>query len=289
MNISTIAKSAGFLLLSILLCCPPSLAGTITYLADPTGAPAGITGKAELKKLGSVTLGRGRVTFTGNEVDVTVIPEWQFDRESVLSGYLLHTSAVLKDNELLINGLAYFDSGDWLSYIDDPKRIDAVTTNTGEVRGKINSVTPFALEMTTEAGDKQTILLQEIADVDSARVYHFSLPAMAPGPTHITTTQFEGQSANLTMSPTTHVFRLAALKKDLEAQGDGDISTRNLILISSVLAAANMAQCLPEIFMLARQPHWSRLAQSKEFETLTNQYYAPQYPIPVPFPRGVAF
>jgi hypothetical protein len=279
------------LLLTALLLCPAAMAAPINYVADPTGAPASINGKVELKKLGGVTLERGRATFAGNSVDVTVIPEWQFDRESVLTGTLLHTSALLKDNELLINGLAYFDSGDWLSYIDDPKRTDIVTTNNGEVRGKITSVTPFVLEMTTESGDKRSIFLREISDVDSARAYHFLLPAVVVSHTHNTVAQqlFEGQSTKLTMSPTTRVFRLAALKKDLAAQGDGDMSVGSLILIGTVLSAANMAQCLPEIFMLARQPHWSRLAMSKEYQTLTNPTVAPEPPIPVPLPRGVAF
>lgn len=320
--ISSLNKIAGAIVLStllVLLSCPGVFAGTINYVADPTGGPASVTGKIELTKIGSISLNRGRAIFSGNTVEVTVIPEWMFDRESVFSGYLLHTSTTQKGNELLVNGLAYFDSGDWLSYIDDPKREDVIMTGTGEVRGKIVSVTPFALEMDTSVGTPsatpsgssgtppgktssntiQTIRLADITDVDSPRVYHFLLPALlSAAPGHRTTNlqslqqspqQFEGQSLRLSLSPTTRVFRLAALKKDVASQGDGDISTGKLVLIGTLLATVNMAQSLPEIFMLARQPHWSRLAQSKQFETLTNSFFAPQFPVPVPLPRGVAF
>src|SRR5262249_40891271 len=131
------------------------------------------TGKVALSKIGSIPLNRGRATFSGNTIDITVIPEWQFDRLSVFSGYLVRTSGILKGNELLISGLAYFDSGDWLPYIDDPKRNDVVTTASGSVEGKITSVTPFAVEVTSASGGVQTISLKDITDIDSPHVYHF--------------------------------------------------------------------------------------------------------------------
>lgn len=270
--------------LAVTLMClqPGALAASINYTSGPVGGFAGLHGSIKLEKLGSVAIPRGRMTFRGNTVELTTIPEWQFDREVVLSGLVLKTSVQVSGQESVIKGIAYFQDGSWLQYVDNQGVDDSVVTADGTTVGKIESVSETAITLKLANGERRQIAHSAITEFYSPRAYNFSMPATAAAP--IAAGQsFAAESTGLTLKPTEKIYHLAALKADPGLQSDGDWSTKKLVLIGTVLTAMQTAQFIPILCVALREGHMSRRAAKQIFQTQTQPSITPTNILPLGF------
>ena len=73
-----------------------------------------IEGDIPVRSIGGVLLPKGSVSISGNTIDVGAVPEWLFDKHTVLSGVLINPTLNTTGDRATITGLVYFQTGEWL-------------------------------------------------------------------------------------------------------------------------------------------------------------------------------
>jgi hypothetical protein len=259
---------------------PAAMAASVSFTPSTGNNAAALAGSIKLEKLGKVAIPRGRMTFHGSEVLVTTIPEWQFDRVEVLTGTLLKATSIGNGQSATVNGIVYFQDGDWLGYIDNPNGQDSIVTTTGTLSGKLAIGPDGSITIKQKDGTVTPVSADTIQELYSSRAYNFSIPATANAA--VTAGQaFEGEASSLTLKPSEKIFRLSALKKDPSLQDDGDVSTKKLILIGTVLTGLQTAQFIPILCTALRQGHMERMANKEIFQTLTQPAVTPTNVMPL--------
>jgi hypothetical protein len=263
----------------------PALAESITFRPEDNTNGGAIVGRIPLDKFGTIPMPRGRVSFKNHFLEVSAIPEYQFDRQVVLSGPILKCACINTGSKVYLNGFAYFQSGDWLRYIDDSSQ-DIVTTNSKVYVGQITALKNGGIEFTPEGGSAIDIPTADIRDISSPRVYNFSVPVSAylnvPSGSPV-----NGDAKYLSLKASNQPIKLAAVKSDPLMAGDGDVSNRRLIATGLALTAASTAQFIPLILTfgpqrneLARQ-YVGRFQDYYNQQNFLNNYFTSGQLIPI--------
>ena len=264
------------LLLSAIACAPAVNAAALSFTPQPKLNGGSIVGRIPLQKIGNIALPRGRAYFKANMLEITAVPEWQFDRQQVLSGPILKCWSAISGNNASVNGVAYFQDGDFLKYIDD-NAPDKLVTVDKVYSGQITAMKNGMLELTSESGNVNQIPIAEIQQIVSPRAYTFSVPVTA----FLSVPQGEpisGESTEVNLKPTSRVIALAAVKRDPLMKSDGDISNTKLTALWAGLSTVEILQFLPLAILegpvrreLVRQYH-SRINQAQQYANIATDF-----------------
>jgi hypothetical protein len=282
--------------ISISLFAASAFAASIKFTPQVNLNGGAIIGRIPIEKFDKLTLPRGRAYFKSNIVEITAIPEWQFDRQIVLSGPILKSWSAVQGNTATINGIAYFQDGDWLKYIDVNKPDQVVTT--GDVfSGQITAMKSGFIEVTQDSGSTVQVKIADIQQIISPRAYKFSVPvtvysnsaSTAPSTSSSTSNtstsnsaptpgvEISGESTIVNLKPTTSIIALHAMKKDPLLKGDGDLSKAQLTAIWAGISSVEVLQLLPLAILegpvrreLVQQYH-SRINQQGQFSNIQSQ------------------
>jgi hypothetical protein len=255
--------------LAMLLAPLKASAAAVSFAPQPNLNGGAVLGRVPLANLGSLTLPRGRAYFKSNIVEITAVPEFQFDREQVLSGPILKCWSTISGKTASINGIAYFQEGEWIKYIDENAPDKVVTSNDTYV-GQITAMKNGMLEVTPDLGTPKQIPIADVQQIISPRAYSFSLPVSA----FLSVPQgqpISGETTQVTMKPTSRVIALSAVKRDPLMRGDGDVSNKKLVALWAGLEGVQLAQFIPLAILegpIRReyvQQYHSRIAQSQQF------------------------
>jgi hypothetical protein len=267
---------AAVLLAATVTVAPAANASAISFTPQPKLNGGSIIGRIPLQKVGSITLPRGRAYFKANMLEITAVPEWQFDRQQVLSGPILKCWSSIEGKNASINGIAYFQEGDFLKYIDD-NAPDKVVALDHVYSGQITAMKNGMLEVTSDSGTAQQIPIAQVQQIVSPRAYNFSVPVTAflsvpPGE------PIAGESTGASLKATSKVIALAAVKRDPIMKSDGDISNTKLTVLWAGLSTVEALQFLPLAILegpvrreLVRQYH-SRMNAEAQYTNFQSQH-----------------
>jgi len=131
--------------------------------------------------IGSLLLPSGQITVDGQNVEVGAVPEWLFDRHTVLTGVLIQldvAGAAASPAATSLNGLVYFNGGDWLKNLRRGRAKETIETADGQTyQGQIVSVTKDQISIDTLPGQSRNIALANVKNIISPCSYRFSAPA----------------------------------------------------------------------------------------------------------------
>jgi hypothetical protein len=270
----------------------PAQALPVRFSPEANTNGGAIYGKVPLEKLGPLTLPRGRVNLKSHTIEVSAIPEFQFERQVILSGPILKCAAVNSGGLTYINGIAYFDSGDWLKYIDD-RRLDRIITDNQVYMGQITALKNGAIEITPTGALPVDIPLANVRDVSSPRAYTFSIPVKTSLSAPVSGVPVSGDAAYMSIKPSSQVLTMASVRRDPLMASDGDWSNRKLVAIGVGMAAIQAAQVIPLAItfgpvrnQLARQYN-GRFQKYYDSQNFLNNYFGSGQLIPItPFAPG---
>lgn len=277
MNIRRMFDGIIIFLSAIAMTISPAVAGTVFFCSDGGAGGAGsVEAVLPLAKLGSLTLPRGRIMIKGNTAEVSEIPEWQFDRRRVLVGQVLDTRVSSHKAGSIISGVMFFTGGEWLGYFDNPLALETVNAGAVTVSGRIRSIADGTVTIRTLSGNEQTLPLSAVVSIHSPRAFHFSIPASLLCPSEDgDVLQASAQTA--LVSPTATPFRLAVLSRQVRNDlDDGDIPTRKLVAIGTMLSCIEIAQLVPYMVIPLYQSKISHEMLRREFYSLTRGENSPQ-------------
>lgn len=153
-------------------------AGSIEVVPADKGAGAAMSGRLKVSNLGMMKLNRGSVLLKGSTFEVGAVPDWLFDRHSVLKGTLLTTPSADSQKTAGLAGLVYFDRGEWLNNLDNFKRLDNIRLKDGSIlAGRIRSVNDTTVDFQDSLGKTRRIEKSDIDTVESPRAFYFNIPA----------------------------------------------------------------------------------------------------------------
>jgi hypothetical protein len=276
----------------------PASAASLLFAADGQSSGSGsLEGSLPLKKLGGLSLPRGHVAIHGNQIEITIIPEWQFSRQVVLRGSVLDSDAAVKEGVVTAHGVAFFTDGDWLQYLDNRSNRETVVTKAGSsLVGRIVGVDDNALSFEDLTGKSSNVELTSVSDLRSPRAYKFTITGSLTGSTGGTggsetngtggsdvgtggsdtngtvgsgtgrqLLQIETSTADF--STTGSPFHVAALQHLLRKQeNEGDIPTSRLVVMGTLFSLAQLGQLAPVIAVPAGAGGIRRTALRKELE-----------------------
>ncbi len=248
--------------------CQLARAATVEFAVDVTGKTGTVRGKVPLEKLAGVDIPRGRVSFKEGIATVTTIPEWQFDRQEVLSGPVLKVEGAVVAGKADIHGLVYFLNGDWLHYLSPASPRETIVTGSGELSGHVAGIAGNTVEFVENNGQRSQIAVSSITTIYSPRAFTFNM--LAPAPAVVSAQQFQSEVYNIRMRPTSRVFQMTALKSELCRAGDGDLSGRQLMAIGVTISAIQLGQMLPALIYPLTSPHLSRQANRLIYDTVAS-------------------
>lgn len=133
--------------------------------------------------MGRLLLPQGLLKVRGQVVEVQAVPEWLFDRHTVLKGKLLQANvrsgeaAASPNPNTSLDALVYFNDGDWLKELYRGKRTrESITLKSGEiVSGNVRSVGEEALNIELIPGTVKKIELADVVTVDSPYAYRINV------------------------------------------------------------------------------------------------------------------
>lgn len=222
----------------------PSQAALLTFESDGKGTTGSAATSMAIESLTGVTVPRGRLEMNGNSMQLTIIPEWQFDRQLALTGIVLQTEAAVAEKNATVSGVVYFQGGDWIKYIDDNAAPDLLTLPASVLRGRIDSFTETEVVLKLPDGTLRNVPLAEISTIKSPRAFNFRIPARATKALS-SGTSFTADATNVYFSPTGKFFRGRVLKADLKKNSDGDVSTAKLVAVGLGMSLIELGQLAP--------------------------------------------
>lgn len=267
-----------------------AMAANLKFTPQPDVNGGAIYGHIPLDKLGSLQLPRGRANFKSHMVEISAIAEYQFERQIVLSGPIIKCSSLVSGNRTIVNGIAYFDDGEWLRYIDG-RPVDKITTSGAVYEGQITALKNGFVEITT--GQLITnVPSREIVSISSPRAYNFSM-LVTPNLIVPAGLPLSGDTATVTIKPTAAVISLNVVKHDPLMVGDGDISTKKLVALGSVLGVIQIAQFLPMAYVFGSvrnhnvNQYHARFQEYYQQQNFLSDFYSNGQHIPIsPFNPG---
>ena len=247
----------------------PANSAAISFTPQPATNGGAIVGRIPLEKFGALELPRGRVFFKTNVIELTAIPEYQFDRQVVLSGPIIKCWSSQDGKTASINGIAYFQDGEWLKYVDENSPDKVITPDKTAV-GQITSLKKGFLEVTPQGGGAaEKIAIADVQQIVSPRAYTFSVPVTAFAPTTKVGDPLTGESTSVILKPSSKVITLAAVKREPLMQSDGDTSNKKLVALWASLTAVEAAQFIPLAILLGPV----RREDVRQYHGRINEYF----------------
>lgn len=177
-----IALSLGLALaLNIPLSSLAALASAVE-MKQPQGKSVQASLALPVASIGSMLLPDGQISVNGQLVEVGAVPEWLFDRHTVLTGTLIRldlgAGATSANTNSRLDGLVYFTGGDWLKNLRRSRISETVEAADGNTYvGRISTVTSDSLSIDTLPGQSRTLALANVKNIVSPYCYRFSAPA----------------------------------------------------------------------------------------------------------------
>lgn len=259
----------------ILAMAAPGFASPINVIPATASDEAQIKAKLKARTIGMMKLPNGQVKFKGSSVNVGAIPEWLFDRHTVLKGSIIKSRIEGSGNATQIRGLAYFTGGDWIGNLDNKRRRDNLTTDTGSILvGKVRAVNDDSVDFQLVTGQTKRIKKANIAKLVSPRAFFFHIPA-ANVKIDSTTGTVTGEATTLAFNPTLSrkKRRWFAKKHPIEPKSvlagtEGGITKTQIAGLVALDAANTIAPLV--IFPIVASPLGSKAAnrQLDEFHRL---------------------
>ncbi|CAN5298960.1 hypothetical protein BH11CYA1_BH11CYA1_22320 [soil metagenome] len=177
---------------------------TLTASASPVemkqadGKPVQATLALPVPSIGSMLLPDGQISVNGQLVEVGAVPEWLFDRHTVLTGALIRldlgaaavavappaagaasnlpsAGTAVSSPQSRLDGLVYFNGGDWLKNLRRNRISETVEALDGNSYvGRISTVTANDLTIDTLPGQSRTIALANVKNIVSPFAFRFS-------------------------------------------------------------------------------------------------------------------
>jgi hypothetical protein len=142
------------------------------------GKPVQATLALPVASLGSMLLPEGQVSVNGQLVEVGAVPEWLFDRHTVLTGTLIRLDLAAGATSARLDGLVYFNGGDYLKNLRRSRISETVEAADGNTYvGRISTITSNSLSIDTLPGQTRTLALANVKNIVSPYCYRFSAPA----------------------------------------------------------------------------------------------------------------
>lgn len=181
MKASALKLCSASLLVALSLHCPLAAhADPVQLKSAADGKPAQGAFALPVSNIAGMLLPNGQMTVDRQNVEVGAVPEWLFDRHTVLTGVLvqLDVSGGTAGQGSNLSGLAFFNGGDWLKNLQRSHGRETVETVSGEtIQGKIISINRDQLVIDTLPGQSKTIPLTSVANIISPYSFRFSAPA----------------------------------------------------------------------------------------------------------------
>jgi len=179
----------------------PALA-SLVEMKQAEGKPVQASLALPVANIGNYLLPDGQISVNGQLVEVGAVPEWLFDRHTILTGTLIRldlgatpasTQAAAPTNATnpaisqgsaqavassRLDGLVYFNGGDWLKNLRTSRISETVEAADGNTYvGRISTVTADNLSIDTLPGQTRTLALANVKNIVSPFSYRFSAQA----------------------------------------------------------------------------------------------------------------
>ena len=189
------------LALALQLSSLPALA-SLVEMKQAEGKPVQASLALPVANIGNYLLPDGQISVTGQLVEVGAVPEWLFDRHTILTGTLIRldlgatptstqaanpasamSAAAPQGNAQAVassrlDGLVYFNGGDWLKNLRTSRISETVEAADGNTYvGRISTVTADSLSIDTLPGQTRTLALANVKNIVSPFSYRFSAQA----------------------------------------------------------------------------------------------------------------
>ncbi len=155
---------------------------SLSALASPLSLKQGAQGQelttsVKAERIGRLALPDGQLRIRSGDAELQAVPDWLFDRHTVLKGKLISAkmnSQAPSSLELLL----YFNEGDWLKEIYKGRRTrETLTLKSGNsVSGNVRSITATDINFEVLPGKVDKIALADIVNIDSP----FAFKAVVP-------------------------------------------------------------------------------------------------------------
>lgn len=209
---------------------------------------AGIEARVKTDSLGQMKVSNGSVKFSGNDVTVGAVPDWLFDRHTVLTGKVISHRIATAGGSTVIQGLMYFTGGDWINSFEDFRRPDNLELVDGTIlSGRVRTVNQNNIDFQVQTGQTRRINNADVKTILSPRAFAFNIPA-SDIKVDATTGDLTGEALAGSFDPTfTKEARRLFAKKDGKpmepkstlAGSEGGV-TKGQLTTMIVLDAANM-------------------------------------------------
>ena len=175
------------LALALQLSSLPALA-SLVEMKQAEGKPVQASLALPVANIGNYLLPDGQISVNGQLVEVGAVPEWLFDRHTILTGTLIRldlgaTPAISQGSAQAVassrlDGLVYFNGGDWLKNLRTSRISETVEAADGNTYvGRISTVTAENLSIDTLPGQTRTLALANVKNIVSPFSYRFSAQA----------------------------------------------------------------------------------------------------------------
>lgn len=179
----------------------PALA-SLVEMKQAEGKPVQASLALPVANIGNYLLPDGQISVNGQLVEVGAVPEWLFDRHTILTGTLIRldlgatsapTQAASPASTMnssspqgsaqavassRLDGLVYFNGGDWLKNLRTSRISETVEAADGNTYvGRISTVTADNLSIDTLPGQTRTLALANVKNIVSPFSYRFSAQA----------------------------------------------------------------------------------------------------------------
>lgn len=171
--------------LAVLCALSGSLPGSIfasAALASPLSLKQGAQGtelntSVKAERIGRLALPDGQLRIRNGEAELQAVPDWLFDRHTVLKGKLIAAkmnSQAPSSLELVL----YFNEGDWLKEIYKGRRTrETITLKSGNaVSGNVRSITASDINFEVLPGKVDKIALADVVNIDSPFAFRGVVP-----------------------------------------------------------------------------------------------------------------
>lgn len=154
-----------------------ALASTVE-IKQADGKPVQVSLALPVASIGSMLLPDGQISVNGQLVEVGAVPEWLFDRHTVLTGTLIRLDLGAGATSARLDGLVYFNGGDYLKNLRRNRISETVEAADGNTYvGRISTITSNSLSIDTLPGQTRTLALANVKNIVSPYCYRFSAPA----------------------------------------------------------------------------------------------------------------
>ncbi len=243
-----------------------AMAEVVNFIPANTTNPASVTADLPINQIGRLKLNNGMAHLDSTKISIGAVPDWLFDEHKVLSGFVLSSSMVMSGNEAFIQGLAYFNKGEWLSYLGSSANLDVITlTNLNTLEGRIVAYNPPKLDIQLANGQIQSFDASTIKTIASNKCYRFSIatkiPKIDPSDNSLT-----GQAYKISFTPSQRtntlfsgiISRNAVTPKSTLPGTESQISKKFIAGLIGVGIAVDLAPfiALPSVF--APQTQYAR-------------------------------